>query len=63
MPNESPKPEGYKLTESDKQLIRGICHPTPFGKPGNIAAVYFDGQMLVDMIFYRRELGEKLRPY
>lgn len=55
--------EGYKLTESDKQLIRGIGHPTPFGKPGNIAALHFDGRLLVDMVNAHRELGEKLWPY
>lgn len=47
--------DGYRLTETDKTLIRGTGHAR-----SNIGAVHFDGRVLVDMVRSHREITEVL---
>ena len=46
---------GYKLTESDKALIRALRNGG-----SNISAVHFDGQVLVDMVLMKRDSDRRV---
>lgn len=57
--------KGYVLTEDDKKLINGMMGKThddygPYGEayrtPSNIAAVYFDGQELIDLVYMHQQV-------
>lgn len=58
----------YQLTEDDKKLINGMMGKThdeygPYGRleyraPSNIAAIYFDGQELVDLVYAHQQVNK-----
>jgi len=59
--------KGYDLTEQDEKLVtgmnyRGRIYRGAFGvrmQGTNIAALHFDGQLLMDMAYVHRELERK----
>lgn len=67
MPQYRRYPEGLRaeLTEQEKALVRGMNYggETKFGivtrrSDGNIAALHFDGQLLIDAVYAMEQIAK-----